>query len=120
MTILTAGTLTTMEGYAQALMPDAFSILRTVYTPDGYGGQHGTTTTTSTGICLLRALSGSEQITADRPTLIKPAAVDLPLGTDVTEKDQIKVNATRTFEVVAVIGGGGYEVKLTAISNEIS
>jgi hypothetical protein len=108
-----------MKGYAQALMPDAFEVLRTTYTPDGFGGQHGTTAVTSSGICLLRALSGSEQVTADRLTVIKPAAIDLPLGTDISEKDQIRVNGTRTFEVVAVVLSGAYAVKIVTICNEL-
>lgn len=90
-------------------MPDACTIKRLAVTADGAGGQTESWSTATNVACRLAPLTGGdERIMADKLTAVSPYMVTMPAGTDIRPADRLVIGG-RTFEVAAVLAGGGWE-----------
>lgn len=100
--------------------PDTYEVLRDTDTPDDTGGWTTAETVSSTGACRLRPLgeSAQETIVAERLEWQVAYSIDLPYGADVTPRDRLRVNGTRTFEIGGIVRGGAWGFWATAVCRE--
>lgn len=102
--------------------PDTYEVLRPTRTDTEEGGWTIGETVVSTGICRLRPVgeSAEERIIVEQMISETAYSLDFAYAVDLTRADRVRVNATRTFEVVDVVRGGNWGFWATAVCKEIA
>lgn len=104
-----------------SFFPDTYEILRTAPATGGPRGAAPAETVAAAGDCELRevAREPAERTIAERHGWEVAYVIDLPWGVAVKNKDRIRVNGSRTFEVGGVVYGGNMDTEVTAVVTEV-
>lgn len=100
---------------------DAYEVRRGgVSVTDSRGNRTTTEATVESGRCRLKAggLQPGEREVAGQLQIERPYAIDLPLTTLATERDRLRINGARLFEIRGVLRAGAFAVFATAICEE--
>jgi hypothetical protein len=112
---------------AEATFSDSFAVLRVVddgtvtVDPDGSPIPPAEGVVAS-GTCRLQRVqvNSAEKVIADALRLQRPYVVLLPVGTDCTPSDRLRVGAVRTFEIRNVVEPGAAAAHWIAVVDETS